>query len=262
MTTTTDAIERLCASLTLEEKVTVLTGRDFWNTVAIDRIGLGNLLCSDGPSGVRGERWDEREPSLNLPSSTALASSWSRDLATRYGDALGAEARRQGRRHRPRPDDQPAPRPVRRAPLRVHERGPAVDRRARRRLRQWLAGPRRGGVRQALRRQRLRDRPLHGRRRRRRAPAPRAVPAPVRARCRRRRDVVGDERVQQHQRRHGDGERSAGGAVADGVGVRRRGDQRLDCGPLAAQRDEGTGPRDARTGGSVGAGADRRRSCR
>ncbi len=96
MTTTTDAIERLCASLTLEEKVTVLTGRDFWNTVAIDRIGLGNLLCSDGPSGVRGERWDEREPSLNLPSSTALASSWSRDLATRYGDALGAEARGKG----------------------------------------------------------------------------------------------------------------------------------------------------------------------
>ncbi len=40
MTTTTDAIERLCASLTLEDKVALLTGRDFWNTVAIERIGL------------------------------------------------------------------------------------------------------------------------------------------------------------------------------------------------------------------------------
>jgi beta-glucosidase len=96
MTTTTELIQRLCGSLTLEEKVALLTGRDFWNTIAIERIGLRSMLCSDGPSGVRGERWDEREPSLNLPSSTALASSWSRELASRYGDALGAEARRKG----------------------------------------------------------------------------------------------------------------------------------------------------------------------
>ena len=94
--TSTQAIERITGSLTVEEKVALLTGRDFWNTVAIERIGLRNMLLSDGPSGVRGERWDEREPSLNLPSSTALASSWSRDLATRYGDALGAEARGKG----------------------------------------------------------------------------------------------------------------------------------------------------------------------
>jgi beta-glucosidase len=95
-TTTSEAIDRIRGSLTLEEKVALLTGRDFWHTVAIERIGLRPMRCSDGPSGVRGERWDERDPSLNLPSSTALASSWSRDLATRYGKALGAEARRKG----------------------------------------------------------------------------------------------------------------------------------------------------------------------
>jgi beta-glucosidase len=96
MTEPNAAIERIVDSLNLEEKVGLLTGRDFWNTVAIERIGLDTMLCSDGPSGVRGERWDEREPSLNLPSSTALASTWSRDIAARYGDALGAEARRKG----------------------------------------------------------------------------------------------------------------------------------------------------------------------
>ena len=94
--TITQGIERMTDSLTLEEKVALLTGRDFWNTIAVERIGLRNMLLSDGPSGVRGERWDEREPSLNLPSSTALASSWSRDLATRYGDALGSQARGKG----------------------------------------------------------------------------------------------------------------------------------------------------------------------
>ena len=52
------------------------------------------MLVSDGPSGVRGETWDERDPSLNLPSATALASSWDPDIARRYGAAAAVEARR------------------------------------------------------------------------------------------------------------------------------------------------------------------------
>lgn len=46
-----------------------------------------------GPSGVRGETWDERDPSLNLPFTTALASSWDPDIARRYGAAVAVEAR-------------------------------------------------------------------------------------------------------------------------------------------------------------------------
>ncbi len=42
---------------------------------------------------MRGPRWDEREPSLNLPSGSALAASWDVDLAYRYGAAAAAEAR-------------------------------------------------------------------------------------------------------------------------------------------------------------------------
>ena len=84
------------AALTLEEKVQLLTGRDFWNTWPIEKIGLRRILVSDGPSGVRGETWDERDPSLNLPSATALASSWDPDIARRYGAAAAVEARRKG----------------------------------------------------------------------------------------------------------------------------------------------------------------------
>ncbi|WP_223878373.1 glycoside hydrolase family 3 protein [Microbacterium radiodurans] len=54
------------------------------------------MTLSDGPAGVRGPRWDEREPSLNLPSGSALAASWDPDLAYRYGAAAAAEARRKG----------------------------------------------------------------------------------------------------------------------------------------------------------------------
>ena len=82
------------AALTLEEKVQLLTGRDFWTTWPIERIGLRRILVSDGPSGVRGEVWDERDPSLNLPSATALASAWDSDIARRYGAAAAVEARR------------------------------------------------------------------------------------------------------------------------------------------------------------------------
>jgi len=83
-------------ALTLEEKVQLLTGRDFWTTWPIEKIGLRRILVSDGPSGVRGEVWDERSPSLNLPSATALSSSWDTEIARRYGAASAVEARRKG----------------------------------------------------------------------------------------------------------------------------------------------------------------------
>lgn len=88
--TFTDLLERL----SLEEKAQLLTGRDFWTTWPMEKIGLRRMLVSDGPSGVRGEVWDERSPSLNLPSATALSSSWDTAMAARYGAAAAVEARR------------------------------------------------------------------------------------------------------------------------------------------------------------------------
>ena len=86
----------LTAKLTLEQKVALISGRDFWNTISIDDIGLRNMLLSDGPAGVRGEHWDERDNSLNLPSGSALGSTWSRALAKEYGEVLAVEAKRKG----------------------------------------------------------------------------------------------------------------------------------------------------------------------
>lgn len=89
-------LDALIAQLTLEEKVSLLTGRDFWSTVAIPRIGLRSMTLSDGPSGVRGPVWDERSPSLNLPSASALSASFDAEIAYRYGRVAAAEARRKG----------------------------------------------------------------------------------------------------------------------------------------------------------------------
>lgn len=89
-------ISRRLARLTTAQKVRLLTGADAWALHSEPDAGLGRLVMSDGPSGVRGERWDERDPSLNLPSATALAASWDAGLAYRYGAAIAAEAHRKG----------------------------------------------------------------------------------------------------------------------------------------------------------------------
>ncbi len=94
MTSATDHLRPLLEKLTLEEKVSLIQGADFWTTVPLPSIGLRAMTLSDGPAGVRGPRWDEREPSLNLPSGSALGASWDVDLAYRYGAAAASEARR------------------------------------------------------------------------------------------------------------------------------------------------------------------------
>ncbi|WP_426592640.1 glycoside hydrolase family 3 C-terminal domain-containing protein [Cellulomonas sp. McL0617] len=96
MTLHLDAPElaHLLSRLTLERKVLLLTGRDFWSTHPLDEIGLRSMVLSDGPAGVRGPTWDERETSLSLPSGTALASSWDPEIARTYGRVMAQEARR------------------------------------------------------------------------------------------------------------------------------------------------------------------------
>lgn len=96
MTASTDHLRPLLEKLSLEQKAALVQGADFWTTVPLPEIGLRALTLSDGPAGVRGPRWDEREPSLNLPSGSALAASWDVDLAYRYGAAAASEARRKG----------------------------------------------------------------------------------------------------------------------------------------------------------------------
>jgi beta-glucosidase len=83
--------ERL-GSLSLEQKVRLLTGADFWSLHAEPAVGLRRIVLSDGPAGVRGERWDERDPSANIPSPTALAASWDEARVERLGRLLAGEA--------------------------------------------------------------------------------------------------------------------------------------------------------------------------
>ncbi|HTS14328.1 MAG TPA: glycoside hydrolase family 3 N-terminal domain-containing protein, partial [Candidatus Sulfotelmatobacter sp.] len=84
------------ARLSLEQKVRLLTGADFWALYPEPDAGLRRIVLSDGPAGVRGETWDERDTSANIPSPTALAATWDCERVEAIGGLLAHEARRKG----------------------------------------------------------------------------------------------------------------------------------------------------------------------
>jgi beta-glucosidase len=90
------AVEAALGSLNLEAKVRLLSGQDVWTLPALPEIGLASIVMSDGPVGVRGTTWGAEDPSIALPSPTALAATWDPELARKAGQLLGQEARRKG----------------------------------------------------------------------------------------------------------------------------------------------------------------------
>ncbi|MFJ3894367.1 beta-glucosidase H [Streptomyces sp. NPDC090083] len=89
-------VEVALGRLGLDAKARLLAGQDMWSLPALPEIGLRSLVMSDGPIGVRGVRWTAADPSVALPSPTALAACWDPGLAHRAGVLLAQEARRKG----------------------------------------------------------------------------------------------------------------------------------------------------------------------
>ncbi|MFL9655336.1 glycoside hydrolase family 3 C-terminal domain-containing protein [Streptomyces sp. PB17] len=96
MGTSDEEIDRLLGKLTPRARALLLSGATTWRTRPEPAVGLRGLVMSDGPAGVRGEAWDERDTSVLLPSASALAATWDEDLVEGLGGVLAAEARRKG----------------------------------------------------------------------------------------------------------------------------------------------------------------------
>lgn len=93
----TKRVEDLLDAMTLEEQVSLLAGRNIWETVPIDRLGVPRMRVSDGPAGVRGSKFDG-PASMNVPCGTAIAASWDRNLVRSMGELLGREMHSKGAR--------------------------------------------------------------------------------------------------------------------------------------------------------------------
>ena len=85
--------------LTLEEKASLMSGKDFWQTQEIERVGLPSIFLSDGPHGLRKQQAAADNLGLNesykatcFPTASAIASSWNLELGKEIGVALGKES--------------------------------------------------------------------------------------------------------------------------------------------------------------------------
>jgi beta-glucosidase len=91
-------IAELLAQMTLEEKIALTIGRDFWTTNGVERLGIAPITLTDGPHGVRkapsgGELGlGNSYAATCFPPAVSLAASWDVALAYEIGQALGKEA--------------------------------------------------------------------------------------------------------------------------------------------------------------------------
>src|SRR5215510_8691043 len=95
-TTETPTPEELLARLTLEQKAELTAGASLWWTNGAPEIGLHPIKVSDGPNGVRGERFDERDIASCTPCGTGLAATWDPGLVSRVGALVAEEASSRG----------------------------------------------------------------------------------------------------------------------------------------------------------------------
>ncbi len=94
-----EEIDSLLAQMTLTEKVALLSGRNAWFTVPIERLDIPSIAMTDGPHGVRtGGHGQDRivGTATAYPTGVSMASTWDPDLIERVGEALGEETRHLG----------------------------------------------------------------------------------------------------------------------------------------------------------------------
>jgi beta-glucosidase len=91
-------VKKILSEMTLEEKAGLCSGRDFWHTKAIERLGVPEVMLSDGPHGLRKQDQNKDNPGINdsikavcFPTACAMAASFDRELIYEMGTAIGEE---------------------------------------------------------------------------------------------------------------------------------------------------------------------------
>ena len=92
----------LINKMTLEEKAALMSGKGFWETVDIERLGIPSIFLSDGPHGIRKQAGDADHLGLNasvpatcFPTASAMANTWNPQIIKAVGQYLGKEAKAQ-----------------------------------------------------------------------------------------------------------------------------------------------------------------------
>ena len=88
-------IKKIISELTLEEKAGLTSGKDFWITKAVERLGIGFARTSDGPHGLRADDYSREDhatmPAVCFPTAVTTAASFDRQMLREMGEELGNE---------------------------------------------------------------------------------------------------------------------------------------------------------------------------
>ncbi|HRE29102.1 MAG TPA: glycoside hydrolase family 3 N-terminal domain-containing protein, partial [Anaerolineales bacterium] len=93
----------LIQQLSLEEKVALCSGADFFHTKALPERGIPAIFMADGPHGLRKQQaaadhlgLNQSVPATCFPTASLTACSWDRALLRELGAALAEEALQEG----------------------------------------------------------------------------------------------------------------------------------------------------------------------
>ena len=91
-------VKGIIREMTLEEKAGMCSGKDFWHLKGVERLGIPEVMVSDGPHGLRKQAAEADHLGLNesikavcFPTACATACSFDRDLLEEMGERIGDE---------------------------------------------------------------------------------------------------------------------------------------------------------------------------
>ena len=97
-------INKIIAQMTLEEKVEMLHSKTNMSSEGVPRLGIQDIKYTDGPFGIREENGDgfrslgwTLDSATYFPTGSALAATWSKEMARKNGWAMGREGRLRGK---------------------------------------------------------------------------------------------------------------------------------------------------------------------
>ena len=97
-------INKIIAQMTLEEKVEMLHSKTNMSSEGVPRLGIQDIKYTDGPFGIREENGDgfrslgwTLDSATYFPTGSALAATWSKEMAYKSGWAMGKEGRLRGK---------------------------------------------------------------------------------------------------------------------------------------------------------------------
>jgi beta-glucosidase len=93
---------RLVTQMTISEKASLCSGKNFWFLKGIERLGIPEIMVTDGPHGLRKQESGRENLGLNasvpstcFPTASATACSFDRELMKDIGKAIAEECRQE-----------------------------------------------------------------------------------------------------------------------------------------------------------------------